>query len=113
MAAVARYKGNAGATVQNGDTDVGTAKVGSYLPNAWGLFNLHGNVWEWCLDWRGNYSGADSDPKGAPTGSSRVLRGGRWAGPASGCASAYRGNDRPSVRYSHYGFRVVLAPGQQ
>ncbi len=108
LAEVGRYKDNSGDGAQNGDTRVGTAKVGSYLPNAWGLYDMHGNVWEWCLDWNGSYSGAESDPKGAAVGSHRVLRGGGWAIAANGCVSANRNGNAPSDRGISFGFRVIL-----
>ena len=86
-----------------------TAEVGSYLPNAWGLYDMHGNVWEWCLDWyAGNLGTAPAeDPAGAVSGSYRVIRGGTWLNPASSCRSAYRRNDDPSSRYHSFGFRLV------
>ena len=92
-----------------------TTSVGSYAPNAWGLYDLHGNVFEWCQDWYAPYpGGAVSDPQGAPTGSRRVHRGGFWYFGAYGCRSAYRYGDGrdPSDRHDGLGFRVVLAPGQ-
>ncbi len=110
LSEVGRYKGNAGDVTPNGDTSVGTAKAGSYPPNAWDLYDLHGNVREWCLDWRGNYSGSESDPKGVVSGSYRVMRGGSWGHNGSSCASAYRNlNSNPSYRGYDCGFRVVLA----
>ena len=90
-----------------------TTSVGSYAPNAWGLYDLHGNVWEWCQDWYGAYpSGSVSDPQGAPTGKGRVIRGGRWLDDAYFCRSALRYSYYPTYRIFSLGFRVVLAPGQ-
>ena len=89
----------------------GTAVVGSYQANAWGLYDTHGNVWEWCLDWAdsGSLTGG-SDPLGAAAGSSRVLRGGCWGHPAYGCRSAYRdGTTGPSTSDASVGFRLVRA----
>ena len=87
----------------------GTAVVGSYLPNAWGLYDMHGNVWEWCLDWYvADLTAASvTDPKGAASGSFRVVRGGGWRDTASLCRSACRSSNTPSSRYLAYGFRLV------
>jgi formylglycine-generating enzyme required for sulfatase activity len=90
-----------------------TTSVGSYAPNAWGLYDMHGNIWEWCQDWYGTYpSGSVSDPQGAPSGSSRVFRGGSWHYYASDCRSAARYYYYPPHRRDLIGFRVVLVPGQ-
>jgi len=83
--------------------------VGGLLPNAWGLYDMHGNVWEWCLDWYASSPEIGIDPDRAVSGSgSRVLRGGGWSDAASGCRSAYRSSSPPSSRDSRIGFRVVL-----
>jgi len=91
-----------------------TTTVGSYAPNAWGLHDMHGNVWEWCRDWYGTYpTGSVIDPQGAPSGSHRVIRGGCWGYGGGGCCrSASRYYYDPSGRGGSIGFRVVLAPGQ-
>ena len=86
-----------------------TSEVGSYPANAWGLFDMHGNVFEWCLDWYGDYpSGSVTDPTGVSSGSSRVLRGGGWSYDARFCRSADRSHNVPSSRYSDIGVRLSL-----
>jgi formylglycine-generating enzyme required for sulfatase activity len=67
-----------------------TANVGSYPANQWGLFDMHGNVWEWCNDFKEPYNGDETDPAGAETGRYRVLRGGSWIDNISLCRSAFR-----------------------
>ena len=87
-------------------------KVGSYKPNAWGLYDMHGNVSELCLDWFGKYYGnaSVSDPKGPSTGANRVLRGGGWNSDARHCRSANRDGLKPSSYNSYTGFRVICLP---
>ena len=84
-----------------------TANVTSYPANGWELYEMHGNVDEWCNDWYGDYSGDETDPEGVGSGSNRVVRGGYWETRARYCRSAFRlGNAPPSTAY-HFGFRPV------
>ncbi|MFA6567844.1 MAG: SUMF1/EgtB/PvdO family nonheme iron enzyme [Victivallales bacterium] len=87
-----------------------TSVVGKYQPNAWGICDMHGNVWEWCLDWYGDIKGKSlENPTGGKSGSSRVNRGGAWDEPSDKCTSSYRGFDSPESSYDNMGFRIVLA----
>jgi len=84
-------------------------QVARKLPNPFGLYDMHGNVREWCSDWYGGYPSTPlSDPPGPKTGSSRVLRGGSWGNAPDDVRCAGRNHDTPEDRNSLYGFRVVL-----
>ena len=110
----------------------GTDIVGSHKPNDWGLYDMHGNVWEWCLDWYQEniatakdasdelYGGrVNIDPStpanylsgASASGAYRVFRGGSWSAPVSYCRPAYRSTNTPTTRYNSNGFRVVCTAG--
>lgn len=107
-AALAEY----GWFTQNSDST--PHPVGTKRPNLWGLYDMHGNVWEWCLDrWDGTFPGGTiTNLATAGTGSLRVARGGSWLYEAKACRSANRDDYSPFNRCSDLGFRVVLAPAQ-
>jgi formylglycine-generating enzyme required for sulfatase activity len=93
------FEGNAGKT---------THPTGTRQPNAWGLYDMHGNVWEWVQDWYDKYTVEPvTDPQGPTSGSRRVLRGGSWITDAGNCRSASRNNDAPSGRSLRVGFRLL------
>ena len=98
---VAWYYGNSGPK---------THAVGTKQPNELGIYDMTGNVWEWCQDWVGSYSSSpQTNPTGAASGSLRVNRGGSWDISARFCRSSYRDGDTPGGRYGNLGLRLVLS----
>lgn len=91
----------------DGNTSSKSHEVGTKSPNPWGLYDMHGNEWEWCLDWYASSLTGGTDPKGSSSGSYRVLRGGCWDSLASGCVSSIRNYRSPSHEIYYYGFRLV------
>ena len=116
-----RYQYNGGKVGTNSGTDPaanceatnGTAIVGSYLPNAWGLYDVYGNVWETCLDWFADDITTLNGAVNAASGTFRASRGGSWNNVAGGCRSAFRNGAVPTYRNNNYGFRVVCTAGLQ
>jgi formylglycine-generating enzyme required for sulfatase activity len=92
----------------NGNSGWRTHRVGQKKPNAWGLFDMHGNVWQWCQDWYGPYDlDKRTDPEGPKTGERRVLRGGSWYDGPRICRAALRYHSAPGYRVNAIVFRVL------
>jgi eukaryotic-like serine/threonine-protein kinase len=98
----------------SGNSESKTHPVGQKKPNAWGLYDMHGNVWEWCADWYDEkYYGRSpkADPTGPAGGKSRALRGGSWLVLPGACRVADRRGSDPDTTGDYFGFRVAVAAG--
>ena len=98
---------------ESNNSPYGTKPVAGKAANAFGIYDMSGNVYEWCNDWYGSsyYSTSPStDPAGTSSGSYRVIRGGGWAVFSFGCRSSDRADDTPGSRYNGVGFRVARTP---
>ncbi|MFD2113783.1 formylglycine-generating enzyme family protein [Thiorhodococcus fuscus] len=104
----ANYDGNFPYRGPKGPYRERTLPVQSFAPNPWGLYQMYGNVWEWCADWFGDYpAGPALDPNGPADGASRVLRGGSWYSFGRHLRSAFRSHYAPASRYGSFGLRLA------
>ena len=101
-------------TTPVGYYDGGQTPAGTDMANGYGLYDVAGNVWEWCNDWYGSYSSSpQTNPTGPASGSYRVLRGGCWYYYGDDCRVAFRSYTNPSIRYRNFGFRVCVFTSSQ
>ncbi len=97
----------------HGNSESKTHPAGTMKPNAWGLHDMHGNVWEWCADWYTNWHRDGTDPSGYSSGVERVNRGGSWGDEAANCRAADRSHNYPDRRSDYLGFRPALVPSEK